>query len=80
MSSTLTLGIASSASILVGSGSVVDAWDSFARRGSRAGLDDSEGDATLPREKGKGKAQDDEEDSVWIVLDMLDSAGVSHRS
>ncbi|KAI0703898.1 hypothetical protein C8T65DRAFT_654569 [Cerioporus squamosus] len=77
VSSTLTLGLASSASILVGSGSMVDAWDSFARRGSRGGLDDSEGESIPAKEKGKGKARDEDEDSVWIVLDMLDSAGES---
>ncbi|RPD60543.1 hypothetical protein L226DRAFT_484721 [Lentinus tigrinus ALCF2SS1-7] len=78
VSTTLTMGLASSASILVGSGNVMDAWDSFARRGSRTGLDDSDEEGTPAKEKGKGKARDDDEDSVWIVLDMLNSGACSH--
>ncbi len=43
-----------------GSG-LAEMWDALARRGSRSGLDDSECEG---------------EEAVWIVLDMLTSAGM----
>lgn len=79
MSSALSLGLTSSASVLVGSGSgtgLAEVWDAFARRGSRGGLDDCEGEpGSLGKEKGKGKEREDREDAVWVVLDMLDNSG-----
>ncbi|KAI1787041.1 hypothetical protein LXA43DRAFT_951657 [Ganoderma leucocontextum] len=50
----------------------------FVRRGSAAGLDDSEGESGARRVKGKGKERDEAENAVWIVLDMLDSSACSH--
>ena len=82
MSTTLSLGLTSSASALVGSAiagstsnGLSDVWDSFARRGSRAGLDDPEGEPGSSWEKGKGREREEADDAVWIVLDMLDSSG-----
>ncbi|KAI0325817.1 hypothetical protein GY45DRAFT_1329746 [Cubamyces sp. BRFM 1775] len=61
----LSSSLASSASALIGSPSgtgLADMWDALARRGSRSGLEDLDGD----------------ENAVWIVLDMLSSAACSH--
>ncbi|KAI0752420.1 hypothetical protein C8Q80DRAFT_1266976 [Daedaleopsis nitida] len=80
VSSALSLGLTSSASVIVGSGSgagLVDVWDTFARRGSRTGLDDANGEGPQ-REKWKGKEREEGADAVWIVLDMLDSSACSH--
>ncbi|KAI0649701.1 hypothetical protein C8Q79DRAFT_342317 [Trametes meyenii] len=62
----LSTSLASSASALIGSpggAGLADMWDSFTRRGSRSGLDDSDGEM---------------EDAVWVVLDMLTSTTCSH--
>ncbi|TBU25784.1 hypothetical protein BD311DRAFT_484962 [Dichomitus squalens] len=85
VSTTLSLGLTSSASALVGSAfvgsssnGISEVWDSLARRGSRAGIDESEGEPGSSREKGKAKERDEAEDAVWIVLDMLGSSACSH--
>ncbi|KAH9846722.1 hypothetical protein C2E23DRAFT_566456 [Lenzites betulinus] len=66
VSTTLSSSLASSASALMGSPSgagLAEMWDALARRGSRTGLDDMEGEA---------------DDAIWIVLDMLTNAACSH--
>ncbi|KAI0761384.1 hypothetical protein BD413DRAFT_245799 [Trametes elegans] len=66
VSTSLSSSLASSASALIGSPSgsgIADMWDVFARRGSRSGLEDSDCE---------------NEEALWIVLDMLNSESCSH--
>ncbi|KAH9934466.1 uncharacterized protein BXZ73DRAFT_100658 [Epithele typhae] len=78
----LSLGLTSSASVLVGAGngtSFADAWDSIARRGGRAGTDEQEGSGHRKEgSKEKLKDKDDDADTVWVILDMLDESATSN--
>ena len=52
------MGLTSSASVLVGTGGgtgVSEVWDAFARKGSRAGLEDLDEEDESVREKRQGK-------------------------
>ena len=76
MSASLSMGLTSSASVLVGAGNgagFAEVWDAFARRGSRAGTEDSDEEGRAVRDKGKDRAR--EEETVLVVLDMLDTSG-----
>ena len=56
-------------------------WDALARRGSRAGTEDSEEETKGSRDKGKARERErEDEDAAWIVIDMLDSAGECYYS
>ena len=76
VSASLSMGLTSSASVLVGAGNgagFAEVWDAFARRGSRAGTEDSDEEGRAVRDKGKDRAR--EEETVLVVLDMLDTSG-----